>query len=85
MWVSIAYRPQSSNYTRCQRVSCALTLNMLSLIVNAMFLRAGGKDGDIEDDADIQVGPFRFSLKQVCTVDLFLCFFGGVTNIDYTG
>ncbi|KAH3807085.1 hypothetical protein DPMN_135418 [Dreissena polymorpha] len=67
MWVSIAYRPQTSNYRRCQRVSCALAFIMLSLISNAMFFRAEGKDEDIEDGADIQVGPFRFSLKQVYT------------------
>ncbi|KAH3806905.1 hypothetical protein DPMN_135234 [Dreissena polymorpha] len=77
MWVSIAYRPQSSNYTRCQRVSCALTFIMLSLIANAMFFRGEGKDGDIEDGADIQIGLFRFSLKEVCSVDLFLFFMGG--------
>ncbi|XP_052217966.1 polycystic kidney disease 2-like 1 protein [Dreissena polymorpha] len=68
MWVSIAYRPQTSNYTRCQRVSCTLTFIMLSLIANAMFFRAEGKDGDIEYGAGIQIGPFRFSLKQVFTV-----------------
>ncbi|KAH3806781.1 hypothetical protein DPMN_135108 [Dreissena polymorpha] len=85
MWVSIAYRPQTSNFTRSQRVSCALAFIMLSMIANAMFFGAEGKDGDIEDGADIQIGPFRFSLKQVCTVELFLLLEGEGTYIDCTG
>lgn len=64
MWVSIAYRPHASHFTRVQRASCALVFIMLTMISNAMFFK-GSNDENYEIPAEVQVGPFRFSLHQV--------------------
>ncbi|WAQ96750.1 PK1L2-like protein [Mya arenaria] len=85
MWVSIAYRPQSSNFTRCQRASCALVFIMLTMISNAMFFQSSGEDGNIATPNEITLGPFRFTLQQglrfphwvanVAWVLVFICWF----------
>ncbi|XP_060576637.1 uncharacterized protein LOC132733957 isoform X2 [Ruditapes philippinarum] len=64
IWISVAYRPQVSNFTRTQRASCALLFVMLTMIANAMFFRGSNED-NYETPAELQVGPFRFSLQQI--------------------
>ncbi|KAL4240289.1 polycystic kidney disease protein 1-like [Mactra antiquata] len=66
IWVSVAYRPQASNFTRVQRASVALLFVMLTMIANAMFFKTSD-EGNYETPSELQVGPFRFSLKQVYT------------------
>lgn len=65
MWISVVYRPQSSNFTRCQRASCAFVFIMLTMISNAVFFESSGKEGNIQNPALVKVGPFQFSLQQV--------------------
>ncbi|XP_045214928.2 uncharacterized protein LOC123565009 [Mercenaria mercenaria] len=64
IWISVAYRPQASNFTRTQRASCALLFVMLTMIANAMFFKGSNED-NYETPAELQVGPFRFSLQQI--------------------
>ncbi|XP_060607745.1 polycystin-1-like protein 2 [Ruditapes philippinarum] len=63
-WLSVVYRPQTSNFTRKQRASCALMFIMLSLIANAMFFKGSNED-NYELPTDFEVGPLRISLHQV--------------------
>ena len=39
LWFSILSRPPRSNFTRCQRVSCGLSLLLTTMLANAMFYR----------------------------------------------
>ena len=49
-----------STFTRVQRASCCLSVLFSAMIVNAMFYNIGG-----ESEGAIQVGPFKFSLRQI--------------------
>ncbi|XP_045211050.2 uncharacterized protein LOC123562481 [Mercenaria mercenaria] len=64
MWISVAYRPQASNFTRVQRASCALVFIMLSMIANAVYFQATNEE-NYDIPTEIIVGPFRFSLQQI--------------------
>ena len=43
IWFSIVSRPPSSNFTRVQRLSCALCLLCCTMITSAMFYNMGGQ------------------------------------------
>ena len=43
IWFSIVSRPPSSNFTRVQRLSCALCLLSCTMITSAMFYNMGGQ------------------------------------------
>ena len=64
MWISVAYRPQASNFSRVQRASCALVFIMLSMIANAIYFQSINEE-NYDLPTDVIVGPFRFSLQQV--------------------
>jgi hypothetical protein len=64
MWISVAYRPQASTFTRVQRASCALVFIMLSMIANAVYFQSSNQE-NYDLPSEIIVGPFRFSLQQV--------------------
>lgn len=52
-------RPEKSTFTRCERLSCCVTLLFLTMISNAMFY---GKDEAVEQ---IRVGPIKFALSSI--------------------
>ncbi|CAC5393778.1 PKD1L2 [Mytilus coruscus] len=58
MWLSVAIRPEDSNFTRLERLACCLTLLFLTMISNAMFY---GQD----NGGSISVGPIEFSLSGI--------------------
>ena len=60
LWVSVAGKACSSSFTRVQRASCCLSVLFSAMIANAMFYNAGG-----ESDGAIQIGPFKFSWRQI--------------------
>ncbi|KAL9954039.1 hypothetical protein ACROYT_G041527 [Oculina patagonica] len=60
LWMSVFGKACSSTFTRVQRASCCLSVLFSAMIANAMFYNIGG-----ESDGAIQVGPFKFSWKQI--------------------
>jgi len=60
LWMSVFGKPCSSTFTRVQRASCCLSVLFSAMIANAMFYNIGG-----ESEGTIQVGPFKFSWRQI--------------------
>ena len=60
LWMSVFGKACSSTFTRIQRASCCLTVLFSAMIANAMFYDIGG-----ESEGAIQVGPFKFSWRQI--------------------
>ncbi|XP_076075372.1 polycystin-1-like protein 2 isoform X3 [Mytilus galloprovincialis] len=58
MWLSVAIRPEDSNFTRIERLACCLTLLFLTMISNAMFY---GQD----TGGSFAVGPIELSLSGI--------------------
>ena len=69
MWMSILYRPVSSTFSRVERASCALAYILLTMVANAMYYDTGS---DYELPALFEVGPFRFTPKQVQYLDIIM-------------
>ncbi|XP_063446781.1 uncharacterized protein LOC134726311 [Mytilus trossulus] len=63
MWISIFFRPTSSHYTRCQRLTCFLLFIVLTMIGNAIYFR--DEDEFSNAGSDIHVGPFSFTLSAI--------------------
>ena len=62
LWISVFGKACSSTFTSVQRASCCLSLLLTAMIANAMFYNLGGKS-----DGAIQVGPLKFSWRQIVT------------------
>ena len=62
LWTSVLYRPSFSNFTRVQRVTCALMALMLNMLANAMYFNP---EDNYETPTQVQLGPLRLSLQQV--------------------
>ena len=60
LWMSVFGKPCSSTFTRVQRASCCLSILFSAMIANAMFYNVGG-----ESAGAIQIGPFKFSWRQI--------------------
>ena len=60
LWMSVFGKACSSTFTRVQRATCCLSVLFSAMIANAMFYDLGGKS-----DGAIQVGPFKFSWRQI--------------------
>ena len=60
LWSSVFGKASSSTFTRVQRASCCLSVLFSAMIANAMFYNIGG-----ESEGAIQVGPFKFSWRQI--------------------
>ncbi|XP_076075490.1 polycystin-1-like protein 2 isoform X1 [Mytilus galloprovincialis] len=58
LWLSVAIRPEDSNFTRIERLACCLTLLFLTMISNAMFY--GQNTG-----SRISIGPIKLSLSGI--------------------
>ncbi|XP_067671591.1 polycystin-1-like [Haliotis asinina] len=62
LWISVFARPQRSNFTRVQRVSCILSLLATTMLADAMFYKAESK----HDAAfSFTLGPLKFSLNEL--------------------
>jgi len=60
MWLSVLTKPPKSKFTRVQRTTCCLCLLMSAMLVNALFYKP-----DQDADPKIQIGPLKFSWRQV--------------------
>ena len=60
LWLSILTKPPWSKFTRVQRATCCLSLLMSAMLANALFYRT-----DKEADPTIQIGPLKFSWRQI--------------------
>ena len=60
LWMSVFGKASSSTFTRVQRASCCLSVLFSAMIANAMFYNIAG-----ESEGAIQVGPFKFSWRQI--------------------
>ena len=63
LWLSVFIRPSRSNFTRVQRISCILSLVLLTMLSNALFYKA-----DVENVDTVHgftVGPFSFTLQSL--------------------
>ena len=69
MWIAIFFRPTSSHYSRCQRLTCFLLFISLTMIGNALYFRP--EDEYSNAGTDIRVGPFSFSLRSIYIA--FIC------------
>lgn len=61
LWLSIVVRPQRSLFTRVQRLSCLMSLLMLTMITNAMFFKSDDEETVTADT--VRIGAFRLSLR----------------------
>jgi len=61
LFLSVFTRPPQNPFTRCQRLTCMLSIIMVSLVTNAMFYRS--EKGN--DRNSFQLGPLEFSLRQI--------------------
>ena len=60
LWLSVITKTPKSTFTRVERTTCCLTLLFSAMIANAMFYRL-----DEVPDPTFQVGPLKFSARQV--------------------
>ena len=60
LWLSVVTKPPWSKFTRVQRATCCLSLLMSAMLVNALFYRT-----DKVADPTIQIGPLKFSWRQI--------------------
>ncbi|XP_071131885.1 uncharacterized protein [Mytilus edulis] len=58
LWLSVAIRPEDSNFTRIERLACCLSLLFLTMISNAMFY--GQNTGSY-----FSIGPIKLSLSGI--------------------
>ena len=59
LWLSTAYRPQPSNFTRVQRLSCCYVILFLAMIANAMFFGQGDTAANTQG---LVLGPIKITL-----------------------
>ena len=60
VWVSVYTKPPRQTFSRVQRASCCLSILLSAMFANAMFYVFNEKSLQV-----IQVGPLRYSWKQV--------------------
>ncbi|XP_077985128.1 polycystin-1-like protein 2 [Glandiceps talaboti] len=64
IWFSVLSRPNRSNFSRVQRLSCCLSLLYLTMIANCMFFRTDNEKAGVSDKL-FSLGPLEFSLKEL--------------------
>lgn len=62
LWFSVFMRPQMSNFTTAQRLSCCLALLYCTMLANAIFYEL---DGVSDPSITFNVGPISVSPRQV--------------------
>ena len=60
LWLSVVTKPPKSKFTRVQRATCCLCLLLSAMLANALFYRT-----DKVADPTIQIGPLKFSWRQI--------------------
>ena len=60
LWLSVVTKPPKSKFTRVQRATCCLCLLLSAMLANALFYRT-----DKVADQTIQIGPLKFSWRQI--------------------
>lgn len=62
LWVSVLTKPNKSNFTTAQRLSCCLALLYCTMLVNAMFYQL---DGESDPSITFNLGPISLSPRQM--------------------
>lgn len=62
LWFSVFKRPPRSTFTRCQRLSCCLSIILTTMLANAMFFQT---DSTSSTGTELRAGPISFSVKQL--------------------
>ena len=60
LWLSVLTRPPHVAFTRCQRLSCCLSVLLTAMVTNAMFYNFGAPPKD-----SFQLGPVKMSWTQI--------------------
>lgn len=60
LWLSVFTRPPHNTFTRCQRLSCCLSILFATMVTNAMFYQFGAAPKDT-----FQIGPLKMSWTQI--------------------
>ena len=60
LWVSLFTKPPQDQFTRCQRLSCCLSIIFFAMVTGAMFYRFGAKATDV-----FHVGPLTMSWMEI--------------------
>ena len=60
LWLSLFTKAPHSSFTRCQRLSCCLSILFATMVTNAMFYKQG-----IESEDTFKIGPIQLSWKQI--------------------
>ncbi|XP_062611722.1 uncharacterized protein LOC134273545 [Saccostrea cucullata] len=80
LWLSMIIRPQRSNFTRVQRLTCAFALLFLTMITSCMFFKT---DDEVRPN-QVSIGIIKFSLTTfyisfisilIATVPIFIVTF----------
>lgn len=74
LWLSLVLRPPHSAFTRVQRLSCLLTLLLLTMITNAMFFQTESETVVTTDT--VRIGRLSFSFKA-----LYISIVGAVITV----
>ena len=62
LWVSVLTKPNKSNFTTAQRLSCCLALLYCTMLANAMFYQL---DGESDSSITLNLGPMSLSPREV--------------------
>lgn len=62
LWLSMFMRPEKSNFTRVQRLSCIVSMLFLAMITNAMFFEGASTN---TEQSSVNMGSMRLSLKTI--------------------
>ena len=62
LWVSVLAKPNKSNFTTAQRLSCCLALLYCTMLANAMFYQL---DGESDASITFNLGPISLSPREV--------------------
>ena len=60
LWLSLLTKAPHSTFTRCQRLSCCLSILFATMIANAMFYKQGAEPEDT-----FKIGPIQLSWTQI--------------------
>ncbi|XP_065660228.1 polycystin-1-like protein 2 isoform X3 [Hydra vulgaris] len=70
LWFSIFARPPKSNFTRCQRLSVAVSLLMTSMMASTLFY---GRIPPADPSVENKIGSFSFTWAQVYVALISTC------------
>ena len=60
LWLSLFTKPPHITFTRCQRLSCCLSILFTAMVTNAMFYRT-----ELGPENTFEVGPLKLSWTQI--------------------